>query len=135
MRSLTLFLLVLLAACGSDLTPLSFEQLPPTGSDPSRPPPPGGGNPGGGGGGPPPLVFDDSFIDLGVDNIEAVSSVVAFTAVIDAEQAGGGGRTGMGTGHFAYDARTNELEYDITFEGLSGTETVSHIHGPAEPVG
>ena len=65
MRSLTLFLLSVLAACTSDATTDPAAQ-----GGPIPPPQGGGGNPGPGGpnpgpGGPAPATFDDSAIDLG----------------------------------------------------------------------
>ncbi|MCB9852541.1 MAG: CHRD domain-containing protein [Phycisphaerales bacterium] len=41
--------------------------------------------------------------------------------------------TGSGFGAIRLDLNTNELRYYIQFNGLSGPETVSHIHGPAAP--
>ncbi len=39
--------------------------------------------------------------------------------------------TGSGFGTIRLDLNTNELRYYIGFSGLSGPETISHIHGPA----
>lgn len=39
--------------------------------------------------------------------------------------------TGSGFGTIRLDLNTNELRYYIRFQGLSGPETTSHIHGPA----
>ena len=41
--------------------------------------------------------------------------------------------TGKGTGTFTYDAATHTLNYNVTYEGLSGPAGAAHIHGPAEP--
>ncbi|HPF40900.1 MAG TPA: CHRD domain-containing protein [Phycisphaerae bacterium] len=41
--------------------------------------------------------------------------------------------TGNGFGTIRVDLNTNELRYYLHFNGLSGPETVSHIHGPAAP--
>ncbi|MHC4933061.1 MAG: hypothetical protein ACYTGV_12815, partial [Planctomycetota bacterium] len=69
MRSLFLFVLLGLAACGSDFQPLVFDQTSPTGSTPSaptRPAPPGSGGSGGGSGsGAATIRFDDSAVNLG----------------------------------------------------------------------
>ncbi len=61
------------------------------------------------------------------------AATVALQASIDAVQAGGGVRTGSGSGTFALDTTADTLTFNITFSGLSGTETASHIHGPAPP--
>lgn len=61
------------------------------------------------------------------------AATVALQASIDAAQAGGGSRTGSGSGTFTLDTTADTLTFDITFSGLSGTEIVAHIHGPAPP--
>ncbi len=40
---------------------------------------------------------------------------------------------GTGSGTFTIDTNGNTLSFNIAFSGLSGPETVSHIHGPALP--
>lgn len=41
--------------------------------------------------------------------------------------------TGKGTGTFTYDAATHTLNYNVTYEGLTGPAMAAHIHGPADP--
>jgi hypothetical protein len=49
---------------------------------------------------------------------------------------GGGGRTGSGGGTLTLDSGANTLTFnDITWEGISGTFTATHIHGPVAPGG
>jgi hypothetical protein len=56
----------------------------------------------------------------------------SYTVTLDAAQAGGGGRTGSGSGTLTvHDGLL--LDYGITFSGLSGTVNNQHIHGPALP--
>jgi hypothetical protein len=43
--------------------------------------------------------------------------------------------TGKGTGTFTYDAATHTLNYNVTYEGLTGPAAAAHIHGPADPGG
>jgi hypothetical protein len=38
---------------------------------------------------------------------------------------------GRGQALFTYDTDTNQLEYSVTYEGLSGSATAADIHGPA----
>ena len=61
------------------------------------------------------------------------AATVDLQASIDAAQAGGAGRTGSGSGTFTLDTTADTLTFNITFSGLSGAETASHIHGPAPP--
>jgi len=51
---------------------------------------------------------------------------------LDAAQDGGGARTGSGSGTLTLSGNT--LTFDsLSFSGLSGNTTASHIHGPAAP--
>ena len=64
----------------------------------------------------------------------ARADILNFTATIDGPQANacaGTGSAGTGTGTFTLDTDTGLVNYNITFSGLSGTETVSHVHGAA----
>jgi len=40
---------------------------------------------------------------------------------------------GSGSGTFTYDTGTNTFTYSVTFSGLLGTTTASHIHAPNPP--
>ena len=42
-----------------------------------------------------------------------------------------GSPTGSGTVSGTYDAKTNSLQYSVTWTGLTGTATGGHFHGPA----
>jgi len=46
-----------------------------------------------------------------------------------------GGSPGFGSGTFQLDTATGLASFNITFGGLSAPETVSHVHGPANPCG
>ena len=41
--------------------------------------------------------------------------------------------TGKGAGTFSYDVASHVLDYNVTFEGLTGPAAAAHIHGPADP--
>ncbi len=41
-----------------------------------------------------------------------------------------GGATGSGNATLVIDEVTNDMNIDVNFQGLSGTSTVAHIHGP-----
>ncbi|MHC5109404.1 MAG: CHRD domain-containing protein [Planctomycetota bacterium] len=64
----------------------------------------------------------------------ANAEVLNFTAAIDGAQAAncaGTGSAGTGTGTLTLDTVTNEVNYNISFSGPTGSETISHVHGPA----
>ncbi len=64
----------------------------------------------------------------------ASAEVLNFTAQIDEGQVNncnGSGSEGTGTGIFTLDTDTGLVNYNITFQGLEGTETASHVHGAA----
>lgn len=53
-----------------------------------------------------------------------------FVTTLDGAQAG---TSATGSGTLSYDDVTKLLDWNISFSGLSGTETISHFHGPAAP--
>lgn len=55
-----------------------------------------------------------------------------FITTLDGAQAGTSS-TASGSGTLSYDDVSKVLDWDISFSGLSGTETISHFHGPAAP--
>ena len=58
------------------------------------------------------------------------------SASLDGPQANAGGGTGSpGTGTLvgSFDSDTNALTWNIQWNGLSGTPTLMHFHGPATP--
>ena len=55
-----------------------------------------------------------------------------YQTTLDGAQAGGGARTGTGTGSFTFDGAN--LSYNISYSGLSGT-TVNNAHFHVGPVG
>jgi hypothetical protein len=61
-----------------------------------------------------------------------VARAQSYIVNLDAAQAGGGGRTGSGSGTLTVHDGL-QLDYSITFSGLSGTVNNQHIHGPALP--
>jgi hypothetical protein len=69
----------------------------------------------------------------------ALAVSLPLSAVIDCAQADAGngtcgaGGTGTGTMTGSIDTNTNLLSWEISWSGLSGTETVMHFHGPALP--
>ena len=59
-----------------------------------------------------------------------------FVATLDGAQANAGagtGSSGTGSATLTYDDATNILTWNISWSGLTGTETVAHFHGPATP--
>ena len=58
-------------------------------------------------------------------------AVQCFNATIDGTQAGTGS-PGTGTGVFELSDDETVLSYHVTYSGLTGTETASHIHSDAE---
>ena len=40
---------------------------------------------------------------------------------------------GTGAGTFNFDPATKQLQYNVTYSGLTGPATAAHIHGPAAP--
>lgn len=55
-----------------------------------------------------------------------------FVTALDGAQAGTSS-TATGSGTLSYDDVTQVLDWNISFSGLLGTETLSHFHGPAIP--
>ncbi len=84
---------------------------------------------------------------LGIAPGTAHAQVVEFRSVIDFFQAGiigelnerhclgyieGPCATGSGVGSFSFNPETQDLDYLISFSGLSSPEVAAHIHGPAQ---
>lgn len=67
-------------------------------------------------------------------NLASVSSAMAVTyqlvTNIDGAQAGTAS-PGTGSGTLTFDDVTNQLNWNISFSGLIGTQTAAHFHGPA----
>ncbi|WP_187147194.1 CHRD domain-containing protein [Thiobacillus denitrificans] len=55
-----------------------------------------------------------------------------FVTMLDGAQAGTSS-TATGSGTLTYDDVSNVLDWNISFSGLLGAETISHFHGPAIP--
>lgn len=65
-----------------------------------------------------------------------LAATVNLTSVLDGDQANAGAGTGsQGTGSatMTFDTLTNEFNWNISWSGLTGTETNAHFHGPALP--
>src|SRR5262249_11634457 len=61
------------------------------------------------------------------------AEVVKFKASMDSSQeVPANDSKGKGTADLTYDTTNKELNWTITFEGLSGPATAAHFHGPAE---
>ena len=74
-----------------------------------------------------------SFLTLALcASLELANAQTSFVVYLDAAQDGGGGRQGSGFGTLTLNA-DNTLTYDISYSGLGGDFTASHIHGPAAP--
>jgi hypothetical protein len=63
----------------------------------------------------------------------AKADIFNFMLSLDSAQAGIAGSTGTGTGTVQYDDATGDIAWDISFQGLTGTTTNAHFHGPAMP--
>lgn len=59
---------------------------------------------------------------------------ITFGASLDTAQAGSGGRKGVGTGAVVLSEDRQELMYQVTVSGLSGTITQAHFHNGAPGV-
>jgi CHRD domain-containing protein len=64
----------------------------------------------------------------------AYAQTLKFKANMDATQeVPANDSKGKGTADLTYDTATKNLNWTITFEGLTGPAAVAHFHGPAEP--
>ncbi|UCB55033.1 MAG: CHRD domain-containing protein [Thiotrichales bacterium] len=64
------------------------------------------------------------------------AAVINLKADIDGAQANAGagtGSSGTGLGLMEFDDVTKILSWNISWSGLTGTETVAHFHGPGAP--
>ena len=80
--------------------------------------------------------FDVTDVDVSSLTISRGDSVRLFTASLDGDQANAGagtGSTATGQAFMTLNTDTNEFTLDLTFDGLIGTQTVQHVHGPAMP--
>ena len=72
-------------------------------------------------------------------SLPASAATIDLIANMDCAQANAGagtcgaGGSGTGLGLFTYDDVTNLLSWEISWSGLSGTPTVQHLHGAANP--
>lgn len=75
----------------------------------------------------------------GLHTTHAQAAIIPLTAALDCGQANAGigtcaaGGSGTGTAMVTLDTATNLLSWDISWSGVSGTETAMHFHGPALP--
>jgi hypothetical protein len=72
--------------------------------------------------------------------LQVTAGTMCFKANLDAEQEspGGGacsstGSPATGFGTFRLDMASREVEYNISFSGLTAAESAAHVHGPALP--
>jgi glucose/arabinose dehydrogenase len=78
--------------------------------------------------------FDVDEVDRDTLTLTRALPMHAFTATLDGAQAYGGdgsGSTATGRMVATLNEDTNEFCMDLTFQGLLGTQTVQHVHGPA----
>lgn len=67
------------------------------------------------------------------------ATIIALTASMDCAQANAGagtcgaGGSGTGSASITLDTNTNQLSWNISWSGLSGTPSLMHFHGPALP--
>jgi glucose/arabinose dehydrogenase len=80
--------------------------------------------------------FDVTDVDVSTLTLGRGGPVRLFTASLDGDQANAGagtGSTATGQAFMTLNIDTNEFTLDLTIEGLLGTQTVQHLHGPAMP--
>jgi glucose/arabinose dehydrogenase len=80
--------------------------------------------------------FDVTEIDRSTLTLTRALPMHAFGATLDGAQAYGGagsGSTATGRSVATLNTDTNLFCMDLSFEGLLGTQTVQHVHGPATP--
>ncbi len=68
--------------------------------------------------------------------VPVTAATINMTAAMDGPQANAGagsGSPGLGTGTVTFDTVTKVLSWSITWNGLIGTPTLMHFHGPALP--
>ena len=69
----------------------------------------------------------------------AQATIIPLTASLDCAQANAGdgtcglGGSGTGTAVITFDTATNLLSWNVSWSGLSGSESAMHFHGPAPP--
>jgi hypothetical protein len=69
----------------------------------------------------------------------AGAGLITLSATLDCAQATAGagtcaaGGTGSGTASLIFDDVSNNLNWDVSWSGLSGSTTVAHFHGAAAP--
>lgn len=64
------------------------------------------------------------------------AEVFDLLALMDGQQADAGagtGSLGTGTGIVTYDDSNMQLDWNVSWSGLTGTPTLMHFHGPANP--
>lgn len=80
--------------------------------------------------------FDVTDVDVSTLTISRGGPVRLFTASLDGDQANAGagtGSTAAGQALMTLNINTNEFTLGLTIEGLLGTQTAQHVHGPAMP--
>ena len=75
----------------------------------------------------PPITWQD-VTSIG-ETSYAVNQSNQFNVTLDTAQAGGGGRTGTGSGTLS--VSNNILSVDVVYSGLSGNRSADHFHAPA----
>ena len=80
--------------------------------------------------------FDVTNVNVSTLVLSRGDAVRVFTASLDGNQANAGagtGSTATGQAFMTLNTDTNEFTMNLTIEGLLGTQTVQHVHGPAAP--
>jgi hypothetical protein len=68
-----------------------------------------------------------------ITNSVASAQTIMFKATLDsAQEVPPNDSKGKGTAELTYNTASKELTWTIKFDGLSGTATAAHFHGPAE---
>ena len=78
--------------------------------------------------------FDVAEVDVSTLALTRADPIQVFTAALDGSQENPPtGSTATGEAFMTLNLDTNELTMDLSFQGLIGTQTVQHVHGPAAP--
>jgi hypothetical protein len=75
----------------------------------------------------PPIAWKD--VTTNGETTYTVNQANQFNVNLDTAQAGGGARTGTGSGTLSVSGNT--LSVDVVYSGLSGNRSVDHFHAPA----
>ena len=75
-----------------------------------------------------------AFASLSATTAPVFADTLLFKAtLVGSEEVPATDSKGTGAAELTYDTATKQLNYKVTYSGLTGAATAAHIHGPAEP--